>query len=319
MRGFAVLAAALAVFIEAGATCAAAAPQRFDHIYLIVLENHDFEDAFTEQNTPFLSALAREQGFARQYFGVSHPSLPNYLAMIGGDTFGVDKDYASCFASDLKPGQSCRHVEGASLVDQFEAAGLDYALYSQSAPAAGALVQAFPDGEKAFYAQKHNPLVYFDRVAKSPARLAKLKPFDAFAADLSGKAANFVFIVPDQCHDGHGLRVFCQDEAQLQRDYDAFVRDAVTTIRNSPNWTENSVIVVTFDEGEFQHKTPQAAATENRIAAVVVTKCGGPATSDARFDHYALLATIEDGFGLPRLRNADKAPTMMDLFRRPCK
>lgn len=291
---------------------------RFDHIYVIVLENHDFDDAFDEERTAFLNRLAHEQGLATQYFGVTHPSLPNYLAMISGDDHGVNDDAPSCFASDLGPAQSCRHIQGDSLVDSLEAAGLTFSAYLEGAPNDGALQQGFPGpGANALYAQKHNPFIYFDQLAKDPSRLAKLKTFDALPLDLAATAPNFSFIVPNQCHDGHGLPT-CRDEAQLQRDYDAFVASTVALIRSSKNWTENSAIVITFDEGESSHKSEAAAKTDNRIPAIVVTQCGGPATTDARLDHYALLATIEDGFGLPRLRKSSGAPTFMDLFRRPC-
>ena len=305
----------------------------FDHVYVIVLENYGFDDALYNGPSPFLRGLSRAQGLATYYFGVTHPSLPNYLAMIAGDEFGIRDNNPSCFASDLRLLQHCHRLAGDSLVDQLEAAGLTWALYAESLPAAAPLQQANPaDGPNALYAQKHNPFVYFEQIAKNPARLDKLRPLDSLAPELSGKAPNFAFIVPNQCHDGHGLKM-CDDPGQLTRDYDAFVEKTVGLIRGSPNWTENSVIVVTFDEGE-----PPAGAKEapshidccgadaggatlggNHIATIVVTKCGGPATDAVPMNHYALLATIEDGFHLPRLRKAARAPTLMDLFDRPCR
>jgi phosphatidylinositol-3-phosphatase len=305
----------------------------FDHVYVIVLENRGFDDALYNGPSPFLRGLSRAQGLATCYCGVTHPSLPNYLAMIGGDEFGVRDDDPSCFASDLRPGQSCHRLGGDSLVDQLEAAGLTWALYAESLATAGALQQAYPaDGPDALYAQKHNPFVYFEQIATNPARLAKLLPLDALAPDLPDKPPNFVFIVPNQCHDGHGLKM-CRDPAQLTRAFDAFVEKTVGLIRASPNWTENSAIVVTFDEGESSagaNGAPSyvdccgadadgAALGGNRIATIVVTKCGGPATDATPANHYALLATIEDGFHLPRLRKAKGAPTLMDLFDRPCR
>ena len=71
----------------------------FDHVYLIVLENHDFDDALNGDLSPFLVELSRDQGLATHYSGVTHPSLPNYLAMIGGDAFGV---------RDRKPTEPCK-------------------------------------------------------------------------------------------------------------------------------------------------------------------------------------------------------------------
>jgi hypothetical protein len=102
------------------------------------------------------------------------------------------------------------------------------------------------------------------------------------------------------------------------------VKQTIGAIRASPNWTRNSAIVVTFDEGELRD-TPKSAAShaensdDNRVATMVVTNCGAPAKNDAALNHYSLLATIEDGFRLPRLRKALGAPTLMNLFDRPCR
>jgi hypothetical protein len=97
---------------------------------------------------------------------------------------------------------------------------------------------------------------------------------------------------------------------------------------------ELAVIVITFDEGEKKAAAAKTASVrangsvvatakveedDNRVATVVITKCGGPAAHDAPINHYALLATVEDGFKLPRLRKAKEAPTLMDLFDRPCR
>ncbi len=293
----------------------------FDHVYLIVLENHDFDDALDGDLSPFLVELSRGQGLATHYSGVTHPSLPNYLAMIGGDAFGVKDDAPSCFASDLSPLQSCHHVEGDSLVDQLEAAGLTFALYAETLPATGDLTQASPAAPAALYAQKHNPFAYFDRIAKNPARLEKLKPLEALTADLSVDAPNFAFIVPNQCHDGHGS-LTCRDPVRLARDFDDFLKQTIGAIRASRNWTRDSAIIITFDEGESRD-TPKSPGShtedDNRVATIVVTDCGGPAVNDAPLNHYSLLATIEDGFHLRRLRKASGAPTLMNLFDRPCR
>jgi hypothetical protein len=158
---------------------------------------------------------------------------------------------------------------------------------------------------------------------KNPTRLQKLKPLEALTADLSGAAPNFAFIVPNECHDGHGSAT-CKDPLRLAHDFDEFVKQTIGAIRASPNWTRNSAIVVTFDEGELRD-TPKSAAShaensdDNRVATMVVTNCGAPAKNDAALNHYSLLATIEDGFRLPRLRKALGAPTLMNLFDRPCR
>jgi hypothetical protein len=317
-RGTLLAALVLGVARPAQADPAAAKP-RFDHVFVIVLENHDFDEAIDPKAAPFLASLARVHGLATRYYGVSHPSLPNYLAMIGGDDFGVKDDGPSCFANDLRPDQACHEVEGESLVDQLEAAGLSFALYAQGANGPGDLSQGHPPYPGDVYAQKHIPFAYFEKIARDPARLARLKPMSELAGDLADPAApNFAFVVPDQCHDGHGLRTSCNDPKILSFDYDATLAELVGMIRGSPAWTRNSAIVVTFDEGEYRSGPAPDPVDENRVATIVVTPCGAARVSAARYDHFALLATIEEGFGLARLRKAKEAPTMTDLFGGAC-
>jgi hypothetical protein len=92
------LSLAAAAFQTPAAAAGAGGAKVFDHVYLIVLENHDFDDALDRELSPFLVELSRGQGLATHYSGVTHPSLPNYLAMIGGDAFGV---------RDKKPTEPC--------------------------------------------------------------------------------------------------------------------------------------------------------------------------------------------------------------------
>lgn len=317
LAGFALLSLALP---------ARAQTARFDHVYIVVLENHGFDDALYNGPSPFLRELSQEQGLATLYFGVAHPSLPNYLALIGGDDFGIRDDRPSCFASDIAPSTACNRIAGDSLVGQLKDAGLTFAIYAETLPATGSLVTVFPGGVgEALYAQKHNPLPYFEKLAKDPAALALMKPYDALAGDLAAGAPNVALIVPNQCHDGHGLAV-CRDRDRLIADYDAFVRETVEKIRASKVWTPRSAIVITFDEGvntlypeaPVSDFTRKAAGLDNHIATVVVTQCGGPVQDATRYDHFSLLATIQDGFGLPRLRKTTNARPMDALFPGRC-
>ena len=214
----------------------ARAETRFDHVYVIVLENHGFDDALYNGPSSFMCQLAQEQGLATLYFGVAHPSLPNYLALIGGDDFGICDDRPSCSASDLAPSTACNKIAGASLVGQLKEAGLSFAIYAESLPASGSLVSMAPGGaEGALYAQKHNPVPYFEKLATDFDARALIKPYSTLAGDLAATAPSVSLIVPNQCHDGHGLSI-CRDRDRLIADYDAFVRDAVNAIRGSKNW-----------------------------------------------------------------------------------
>ena len=289
MEFFARVAALLALFAMAlcpGAPVRAAelpAPL-FDHVFVIVLENHGFDDFFANGPSPFMRELAESQGLATHYFGIVHPSLPNYLALIGGGDFGIRDDRPSCFASGLSDQAACNKVAGDSLVGQLRRAGLSFAIYAEDLPRAGSLVVTAPNGPSgALYAQKHNPVPYFEDLARDPSVLSQMKPYSDFAADLASGAPSVTFIVPNQCHDGHGLPV-CRDRDRLISDYDFFVREAVTAIRASKAWTRRSAIVVTFDEGArslypeapLSEPARRAAGADNHIATLVVTRCGGP-------------------------------------------
>ncbi len=203
---------------------------------------------------------------------------------------------------------------------------MSFAIYAESLPAPGSLVTVAPGGLAGpLYAQKHNPLPYFQALAADPARETLIKPYEALAGDLAAQAPNLALIVPNQCHDGHGLTV-CHDRDRLISDFDAFVRETVMAIRASKNFTRRSAVVVTFDEGArslfpdapVSDIARAAGGADNHIATLVVTSCGAPARDATRFDHYSLLATIEDGFGLPRLGKAAAALSMDKLFADRC-
>jgi hypothetical protein len=112
----------------------------------------------------------------------------------------------------------------------------------------------------------------------------------------------------------------------LARDYDAMARDIYARIRASKAWSARAVFVVTFDEGarprypgtQSSAAARRAGGADNHIMTIVATPCGGPMEESARFDHFSLLATIEDGFGLPRLRRAAGAPAMETMFYPAC-
>jgi hypothetical protein len=128
-------------------------PHGFDHVYLIVLENHSFDDALYGPS-PFLLKLSRTQGIATCYFGVTHPSLPNYIAMISGDYFGIQDDAPSCFANDLGLIQRCHHLDQDNLADQLERKQLTWAAYMEDLPSVGSLQSRQPAvGSNPLYAQ----------------------------------------------------------------------------------------------------------------------------------------------------------------------
>ena len=162
-------------------------------IFVIMLENHSQSTVIGNPNTPFINSLAANYGQATNYYGVTHPSQPNYVAAITGQ---LDPAHMNDIATN--------HFGYQNLVDQLESHGKTWAAYMDAMPSAGYTGAVGPNGV-ALYTNKHNPFVLMDDVLSSPARLANIKPYTNMAADLnSSHAPDFVWISPDQCNDMHG-------------------------------------------------------------------------------------------------------------------
>src|SRR5262252_414824 len=316
----------------------------FDRVFVIMMENHGFDEVIgplVNQNntgdpnepllTPFITNLAFTQGLATFYFGVTHPSLPNYLATIAGDFFGVQDDNDSCFATPVTS-TPCHNFTAPTIVDQLEARNISWEAFMESAPSIGFLGSRFPLAGTAqkLYAQKHNPFVYFNSIATNPSLLAKIKPFDlaAFKTALSDptQMPRYVYIVPNQCNDQHGTggtippgSADCSTDSLTLAAGDKFLANVVPAITGSASFTGRSAIFIVWDENDFSDqlsccKPSPTGVGGGHATGFVVTKNGKPVKSAVPMDHYSLLATIEDGFDLPRLANAKTANAMFSLF-----
>ncbi len=336
------VAAALTVGLSAPSGAVTAASRdfgghqvRLDRVFIIVLENHSQNSVIGDPNAPFITSLAQQYGEAANYFGVTHPSEPNYIAMIGGSNWFTNNDL---------PANRFDHT---NLVDELEAAHISWGAYME-ALGADPLADFAPSAADPLYASKHNPFALFTDIRDNPARVANIKPYTALAGDLnSRRAPRFVFISPDQCNDMHGgvndaitghPETPCPfgsanddpNDAQLKRNADAFVRGAVTTIMSSRAWTRHSAIFIVADEGDFTGNkvnggwdspagccdSPVLPAGDPDISTswpggvfggglvpAVVVDPSGPRhfVSNVAYNHYSLLRTIEDAWGLPEL------------------
>ena len=327
-------AAALAVastLVGTMAAPAAAAPQ-FDHVFVLVMENQSFDllvgrDKIdgngnpSTPDTPFITELAKTRGINTFYFGVTHPSLPNYLSMVSGDYFRIQDDNPSCFAQP-NPGPTCDVAKGDNIVDTLEKNDMTWSVLEQSMPTPGYLGVTYPaSGSPTLYAQKHNPFVYFPDVAKNPTRLAKIVPWtDKSLAQNVANPPNFTYLVPDQCHDMHGTST-CADLDSLLQAGDDTVKKTVLTVTNSPKFTQHSVLFVVWDEDDYSSNLGCCDSLPHlgggHTLALAITKDATPRRSAVPANHYSLLRTIEAGLGLPFLgHSADSinVPTLFDLL-----
>jgi phospholipase C len=354
-------AAAILLVPAAHAQAQRAASTHLDHVFVIVLENRGVDHILGDSSrAPFLRQLANTSNVARQYFAIGHPSLPNYLEMMGGSNFGVGGDVfpdwhgrhpdAGLVAPIVDGGTDISvpaaftgatggrdvmpaRYKGATIGDQLAAAGKTWRAYEEDLPDSGAdgvdfsdgifsnLSAVAPDSVRWLYAVKHDPFVYLASVQEGRGAGNSLQNVAGFGglrglyADLrAGTPPELSFIVPNQCHDMHGLAdagIFCARDSTLVQMGDATAKRLVQAIEGSPVWkTGRNAIVITFDEND-------SALLPNRVPFIVVTNSGGARTaSDVPYNHFALLKTLEAAFGLPCLNHACDAGVrvMSDVF-----
>ncbi len=166
----------------------------FEHIVIIVFENKEFGSVIGSPKMPYFNTLANSYTLLTQYYAVTHPSLPNYLAMIGGDTFGITFDCISCPIP----------IDKKSLPDLIEASGRTWKTYQEDMPS-----PCFSGSESGNYAIKHNPFIYFMEIRLDAKRCNQsIVPLTQLPADIAaGTLPNFIFVTPDMCNDAHDCDV----------------------------------------------------------------------------------------------------------------
>ncbi len=287
-----------------------------DHVFVLMLENHSYGEIVGNSNAPVINALASKFNSATNYYAVWYPSLPNYLAVIAGDYFGVSDDKAS--ASSVPPGPWT--FDAPTVGSQLEAAGKDWKDYQEDIPAIGSHVAAWPgDADTgSLYAVKHNPFAYF-RVHQTPAGVGKMVPLTELFSDLASKTSPaFSFIVPNQCNDMHSQDnplspCYGYDDAAIiaRGDHETgLLEEAIT---GSRLWKKGrNALFIVFDEaGEIAKGSP--------VVALVITNYSVSGVQDPTYyTHYSLLKTIEAAFGLPYLGHAaDPATQTMAPMLQP--
>ena len=263
------------------------------HVIVLVMENKEYGAVIGSRKAPYLNSLAKRYALPKRLYASRHPSLPNYLALIGGSTFGIDSDCTSC------------HVQARNLVDQLEQAGLSWKAYMQGMPK-----PCYKPGEHGRYAKKHNPFIYFDDIRTEPARCSRVVPDKALAPDLAhGRLPAFAWITPDLCNDTHDCGIATGDR---------FLKRLVPSLLHVLG--PHGFLVLTYDEGDSDRGCCGGDAHGGRVAGVIA----GPdvkrgARPGAAYDQYSILRTIEDAFGLDHLRRAAGQRTLpLDaVFRRP--
>jgi phospholipase C len=250
-----------------------------DHIVIIIFENKEYGKVIGNPQMPTFNKYAKEYTLLTQFYAVAHPSLPNYLALVSGDTFHIDSDCDGCF------------ISAPNLPDLIEASGRTWKTYQEGIPEPCYL------GDHGKYAQKHNPFIYFDSIRLDPTRCQKsIVPLKTLRSDIEAHTLpNFIFITPDLCHTSHDCTLDKSDDWLAER---------LPPLQSALDQEgSNYLIILTWDEGQGDHSCcglPQKAG--GRIAVVLISPLVKSNYEDATpYTHYSLLKTISNAWGLEYL------------------
>ncbi|KAK9376556.1 phosphoesterase family-domain-containing protein [Lipomyces chichibuensis] len=254
----------------------------FDRFVIVWLENTDYDAAYGQAD---LAYLAESGLLLTNYFAITHPSEPNYVAAVGGDYFGIDSDDFFQIPSNVS-----------TIVDLLDTKGISWAEYQEDLPYAG--FQGFNFSNqvtyKNDYVRKHNPLIIYDSIVNNASRVDNIKNFTSFYDDLNNKQLpQWMFITPNMTNDGHDTTVdYCGNWA----------RNFLQPLMNNTYFWDNTLVLLTFDENETD-------GTQNRVWALLT---GGAlpkslkGKTDATFySHYSEIATVEANWDLENLGRGD--------------
>jgi hypothetical protein len=281
--GLLAMAACAAVRSDAAQGAAPAVPatrsagvHRYDHVVIVLMENTGYSSIIGNTlEAPYINSLADHGATFSNAHGITHPSQPNYLGLFSGSTQGIT-------------GDACpQHFTGvANLGSQLVAAGFSFAGYSEAMPEDG-----YTGCHAGNYARKHNPWVNFDNVPSTSNRTFAEFPTD-FAA-----LPTVAIVVPDLCNDLHNCPIATGD-AWLKKNLGAYIAWATT---------HNSLFILTWDEDDFTepNQIPMLFAGANLIHR----------DSSRAANHYDVLRTLEDMYGLTALGHAANATPIVDVWR----
>jgi phosphatidylinositol-3-phosphatase len=292
----------------------------FSHVFIIMEENTSLSTlmaSMTSNAAPNFENLRVKYASGTNYHGVSHPSLPNYIALTSGGTQGVGCD------CEAQPGQgscdsvSCNLVVGdctcmqsvKNLADQLETAGKTWGAFGEGM---GEPCNDVDDSSTS-YAVRHVPFLYYDDILGDPSRcMAHVVDYTSLSL---ASPPDFTYIAPNLIDDMHNPTPATQENIT---DGDDWIGPEVAKITASSAYQNGGLLVIVWDEDD---DSGGITGTNDPIPIFVLSpyaKSGGY-SSVATYDHYSLLASIDDAFDIPRLGSAatprpNTADTLSDFF-----
>jgi hypothetical protein len=255
--------------------------EHFDHVVIVLMENEGTEQALAD---PYISSLVQKGAWFSNYHAITHPSFPNYLAIVAGSTFGITTDHRPT------------PLKGETIADLLEEKSLTWKSYAENYPGGCYLGSAAGSGRLTptaapteLYVRKHVPLLAFASIQNDAGRCARVVGANQFLRDArAGKLPNYSFFTPNMFNDGHDTSL-AASSAWLS----GFVRSVESTIAMH----QRTLVVITWDEGGNR---------DNRVLTLFFGDVVKPGKYNAPLTHYSLLRMIEDNFGLRRIAAGDR-------------
>jgi hypothetical protein len=236
-----------------------------DHVTIVIMENHSFEDIIGNQQAPYINQLAKSGLLLTNSYAVAHPSEPNYVALYSGSTQGLRSD--ACPVNFNGPS-----LGGEALAYHSSVKG-----YMEDIPGVGSTVC-----ESGEYVRKHNPLIDFTDTPTN-----RSVPYSRIVSDLrSGAYPSIAFVIPNLVHDMHDGSVAMGD---------AWLASNLPQILNFDS-SHKGILILTWDEDD--------RGEQNHIATIAIGPMIKAGQSNQLVNHLSILRTITDIFGLPALTDA---------------
>jgi hypothetical protein len=268
-------------------SCLAQQFPAFNHVFIVLEENHNYSGVIGGNSMPYLNSLANKYGVATQYYANTHPSIGNYFMLTTGAIITNDDNFSGTVTAD-------------NVVRHLLSAGKTWKAYEEDLPRAGYIT---PDVAK--YARRHCPLSYLSDVVNSSSEKLNLVPFTQFATDLSNDSfADFSFITPNLCDDAHDCSLGTAD---------AWLKTHIAPLIQSSTFQQSGLLIIVFDE----------SASDNthgggRVAWVAVSPKFSKAGYRSYFfyQHQSTLRLMMQGLGLSTYPGkAESAPNMAEFFQ----
>ncbi|KAJ3293160.1 hypothetical protein HK104_004692 [Borealophlyctis nickersoniae] len=250
----------------------AAGTNAFDRFFVIVLENTNYSGAMAD---PYLGTTLKNKGrLLSNYWALTHPSEPNYIAMIAGSYYGITDD-------------GVHNLSGPIVTDLLDRAGISWKTYQENYPG-----NCYTGAVSSTYYRKHNPFISFTSISGNAAKCAKIVPATQLTTDMNNKSVpQYVFYTPDINNDGHDTGV-----AFASKWLKGFLEPKLT----DPQFSRTAFFI-TFDES-----AGSGSGHENQVYGLLVGGAinarGLAGTTDGtKYTHYSQISTVEANWGLGKL------------------